>query len=343
VEDIKQYIESGILELYVLGDLSSAEMLEVERMAVKHPEIQSELNEIAATMEQFAALNAIEPREELRTEILSKLDSKKDHLINALNTDGAGKVVALQPASQTHFFKYAFAASVALLLVSLVALFNTYNRLQESRQQLVSLQLQNQSFANRVNFQENQLNQYKKQLNGSTKTVPGFADSAATTGNNSNQLIALQQQNQNFSNRLALQANELKQAKRNLALLESQNEKVVSIFSDPSSRFIKLKGMPFSPASALMIAWNPEKKQLFINKKASTLPENDQDHQYQLWAITKLKPVSLGVFDINKKDSIIQSMTAIDKATAFAVTLEPRGGSEKPTLKQMMVMGLAHK
>ncbi|RYE18361.1 MAG: anti-sigma factor [Sphingobacteriaceae bacterium] len=93
----------------------------------------------------------------------------------------------------------------------------------------------------------------------------------------------------------------------------------------------------------MLIAWNPEKNKLYINKKGSGLAVNDKDHQYQLWAIRKLKPVSLGVFDIGQKDSIIQSMMSIDKAAAFAVTLEPRGGSEKPTLKQMVAMSISHK
>jgi hypothetical protein len=33
VEDIRAYIETGILELYVLGDVTSDEKLQVEEMA----------------------------------------------------------------------------------------------------------------------------------------------------------------------------------------------------------------------------------------------------------------------------------------------------------------------
>lgn len=349
MEDIKLYIESGILELYVLGDLAQEEKLEVERLAANYPEIQKELNEISKTMELFAEQNAIEPRESLRATVLNQLEisnKTEDTVVKQTGISEEKKVIALQPARQTYFYRYAFAASIALLLVSLVALFNTYNRLQESRQQLVALQVQNQKFANQVNFQENQLNQYKQQSGENTLHNPPTSDSIHADRNNPKELIALQQQNQNFSNRLALQATELKQTKKNLLALESQNknrEKVLSVFSDPNSRFIKLKGAVFSPSSALMIAWNPEKKQLWITKKGSTLPVNDKQHQYQLWAITKLKPVSLGVFDIRKTDSIMEKMTSVDRAAAFAVTLEPRGGSEKPTLKQMMVMGFSHK
>jgi anti-sigma-K factor RskA len=336
VEDIKQYIESGILELYVLNDLTPAERLEVERMAATYPVIQKEIDEISETMELLAEEHAIEPREELRAIVLNQLLTNDTNIADITSKpveEADKKIIPLKTVSSTQFYKYAFAASVALLLVSLISLFNIYNHLQDSRQQLVALQAQNQKFANQVNFQESQLNQYKQQSGSSAINSPVLIDSLVVKQkSNPQQLMAIEMQ--------------LKQSKKRiqaLELLSKNHEKELDIFSDPTSRFIKLKGMPFSPKSQLLIAWNPEKNQLIINKKASTLPVNDKDHQYQLWAITKLKPVDLGVFDINDKDSIIQSMTSIDRATAFAVTLEPRGGSEKPTLKQMMVMGIAHK
>lgn len=51
--DIKAYIESGILEEYIIGALSDSEMLEVEKLALEFPEIQAELDIIEAT---FAVL-----------------------------------------------------------------------------------------------------------------------------------------------------------------------------------------------------------------------------------------------------------------------------------------------
>ncbi len=48
--DIKAYIASGILELYVAGALSEKENLEVRAHALKHPEIQSEIEAIEHTV-----------------------------------------------------------------------------------------------------------------------------------------------------------------------------------------------------------------------------------------------------------------------------------------------------
>ncbi|RYE28088.1 MAG: anti-sigma factor [Sphingobacteriaceae bacterium] len=335
MEDIKQYIESGILELYVLDHLTSQEKGEVEKYAAIYPEIKNELNEISQAMDLFADYNAIEPRESLRETVINQLIINSSVKSNPFlkNDSDDFKVVPLKPAGQNRFYRYAFAASIALLLVSSIALINTYTQLNNIKQQLVNLQVQNQKFANQVRFQENQLNQ----LQGSDQPAiqnPVLTDSIVVKQKgNPGELIALE--------------NALKRSKARILALETENknnDKLESIFYDPDSRFIKLKSTTGDKTgSALLIAWNPEKNKLYINKKGSGLAANDKDHQYQLWAIRKLKPVSLGVFDIGEKDSVIQSMLSVDKAAAFAVTLEPRGGSEKPTLKQMVAMSISHK
>ena len=61
MEEVRAYIESGILELYVLGQLSATECDEVEAMAAKHPEVKAEITAIELAMEAYAFENAIEP------------------------------------------------------------------------------------------------------------------------------------------------------------------------------------------------------------------------------------------------------------------------------------------
>lgn len=51
--DIKQYIESGILELYVLGQLSQEEMAEVAVMQERYPEVAQEILKISNTFEKL--------------------------------------------------------------------------------------------------------------------------------------------------------------------------------------------------------------------------------------------------------------------------------------------------
>ena len=71
--NINDYISSGILELYVTGELSPAERAEVEAMAVKHPEIRTELEAIEIAMEKYAMMHAVEPPKNTLDAILNAL------------------------------------------------------------------------------------------------------------------------------------------------------------------------------------------------------------------------------------------------------------------------------
>lgn len=57
--DINKYIESGILELYVLGQLSPKEMEEVASMQAEHQDIAQEIYKISMAMEQIGLAYAV--------------------------------------------------------------------------------------------------------------------------------------------------------------------------------------------------------------------------------------------------------------------------------------------
>jgi anti-sigma-K factor RskA len=272
VEDIKAYIESGILELYVLGDISQEERVQVETMVSEHPAIKAELDEIERSMESYALENAIEPSEDLRGKILNSL------LTNLADDDSfpqkketvKDNVVAFPTPKANGFYKYAFAACLALLVLSVAALIDVYNQLDNANTQLVALSSSNQHFTKTVNFMDHQL----------------------------------------------------------------------SIYRDPSFKVIKLQGTAKHTGASMLVAFSPTKKEVMIDMDDLQLPENDSAHQYQLWALVGGKPVSLGVFDKNSSDSVdMKQMQSIALAQAFAVTLEPKGGSVNPTMDQMMVIG----
>jgi len=87
--NVRQYIESGILELYVMQTLSEVEAREVERMAEQYPEIQKEIEQIEDSMLDYAQAHAMEPRASLKEEIfaqVSDMDSTiKPKTSNLLN------------------------------------------------------------------------------------------------------------------------------------------------------------------------------------------------------------------------------------------------------------------
>jgi anti-sigma factor RsiW len=81
VENLKAYIESGVLELYVLGDLSPEETLQVEEMASQHLEVRDEIAAIEQAMEQYAMQNAVEPSADVETRLFRKLELSPNQFI----------------------------------------------------------------------------------------------------------------------------------------------------------------------------------------------------------------------------------------------------------------------
>jgi anti-sigma-K factor RskA len=116
-------------------------------------------------------------------------------------------------------------------------------------------------------------------------------------------------------------------------------DRELSIFRDPSFKLLKLQGVPKSPKSVLTVAWSAAKKKVMIDMTNAKMPTNDQDHQYQLWALVGGKPVDLGVFDADTTSTGMKEMKSTALADAFAVTLEPRGGSPSPHLDELVVIG----
>jgi len=282
VENLKAYIESGVLELYVLGDLSPEETLHVEEMASRYPEVRDELAAIEQAMEEYAMQNAVEPSIEVGTRLFEKLgirEDNEDKIVSATPVQEEPVIVRFDGSdSKVSTLRYALVACVALLIVSTVALFITYNKLNDAHDQIASLNLDKQKFAGLV-----------RQLEFNNKGL----------------------------------------------------DNMVAMYDSKEWSTIRMAGQAFSPKSKMNVYWNKKDKSVLINYVAMDLPETDAEHEYQLWALVNGKPVSLGVF--GKPDSTsneaLQKMQAIQEAQAFAVTLEPMGGSVNPTMEKLTVMG----
>ena len=303
MEEARTYIESGILELYVLGDLSLQERNEVEVMAAKYPEIRQEILAIEIAIEKHAQHYAVQPSEGLADKIISKLDTKDQAIKTAkvtVKVDTAqevldfieraketSKVAPLNTNTQQLNNNYydakirklyiALAACAALLVISLAALFSTRNELGNAKNEIIALNLDKQKFATEASY--------------------------------------------------------LKESNTDL-------QKITDMANDPDWKTVKLAGTAMDPKAKMIVYWHKTGQHVMVDNSKMQLPANDQNHQYQLWALVDGKPVDLGVFDA-KADSahILLKMKEINGAQAFAVTLEKRGGSATPTMTQMIVMG----
>jgi anti-sigma-K factor RskA len=111
------------------------------------------------------------------------------------------------------------------------------------------------------------------------------------------------------------------------------------IMKDPNVAVVNMVGTTQAPASSASIYWDSTSSSVYlVVKNMPTLPS---DKQYQLWALLDNKPKSLGLFDIKGSDNkkIFLKMENVQKADAFAITIENRGNTGGPNLEQLQNMG----
>ena len=72
----KEYIASGIIESYVLGVTTVGESTEVEQLALEHPEIQTEIESVSNTIENYVLQFEKEPPAFLKDKIKAQLFSE---------------------------------------------------------------------------------------------------------------------------------------------------------------------------------------------------------------------------------------------------------------------------
>lgn len=115
-------------------------------------------------------------------------------------------------------------------------------------------------------------------------------------------------------------------------------EKAVDMMQDPNMYVVKMPSIPNGPdtTSATTVYWDTRTKDVYL--AVNNLPEPAAGQQYQLWAMVDGVPVDAGVFDM-KEGAGVSKMKNIQKAQAFAITLEKKGGSPKPSLDKLYVMG----
>lgn len=74
MSELQLYIESGILEAYVLGSLSDDEIQVVESKIAEYKVLQDEVQKISECLESFALKNSIEPNPTIKPFLWAKID-----------------------------------------------------------------------------------------------------------------------------------------------------------------------------------------------------------------------------------------------------------------------------
>ena len=128
---------------------------------------------------------------------------------------------------------------------------------------------------------------------------------------------------------------ELERLRGRVAILQdelTEREATLGFLSDPRVRYVSLAGLPASPGASGWLLWNPEIRQgLFL---ARGLPPAPADRTYELWGIAGGEPVPAGVFKVDAAGRALfrlPPLTETKPFDTFAVTLEPAGGTLKPS------------
>jgi anti-sigma-K factor RskA len=124
----QEIISSGLLELYAAGIASDAERQQVEVWCQQHPEVAAELNAIELGLENYAQANAVAPAAGVKDKLFAQIN----------NTAAAVTSAVLAPAKVVVFngWKWAAAASVALLIGSAVFNYSLYNKAETATAKL---------------------------------------------------------------------------------------------------------------------------------------------------------------------------------------------------------------
>ena len=148
---MRDFIESGLLEAYVMGSATQAEMDEVLYMVSNYPDVNAAFKELEADMEQFAQHMAITPPPATWSKIEQRIDglvfqptdpelfpdSKQSQQRNFENREHYIEVEAANSYMKIHKnWKWVFAAVFVLGKIFLGCAIYFYLENRQARQQL---------------------------------------------------------------------------------------------------------------------------------------------------------------------------------------------------------------
>jgi anti-sigma-K factor RskA len=175
--NIEEYISSGMLEAYALGDLNAAERREVEKALAEHPALRAELTRIELTQESLLREASVTPKGLVKENLFAKIQSQQQ-----------AKVVTLAAAENVMVWKYSMAASVVFGLLAAGLAYNYYGKWRQSEENLTELLAQNQRMAQEYNT----VNQRLDQLETDVRVInnPAFKRTVMSGTENAPQALA---------------------------------------------------------------------------------------------------------------------------------------------------------
>ena len=162
--DIQAYIQSGVIESYVLGLASAEEAAEVELMSSRYAEVKQAIELFSKQLEAQAFENATTPPSFVKEKLFEQLKYEFSVDESTETDENPATVIPIEtkgPADNVKPFKlwqYIAAAAIILFIVSAglnIYFYNNYKQLNTKYQALVternSLQASNDAYRTRLN------------------------------------------------------------------------------------------------------------------------------------------------------------------------------------------------
>jgi anti-sigma-K factor RskA len=135
--NIKDYISSGIVQSYVLGQVDPAERAEFERLSAQYPELVAEREAFEEMLENFAIKNAVVPPRQVKDRFLEEVIHHPS--INQ------SKVITMEqhsnaPVRKGNGLRFLAAASIVLLIGSGWMAYKFYSQNNELKETAKELQ-----------------------------------------------------------------------------------------------------------------------------------------------------------------------------------------------------------
>ena len=132
----------------------------------------------------------------------------------------------------------------------------------------------------------------------------------------------------------SVMADNLNQVKQEYDQKDAQLDKFVA--GDYKRVEMKGEGFDMQKDAKVDVFWDQNARDVFV--AVNNLNDLSDELDYQLWAIGDEGPVGIGLVNEGEKLTL-QQMEAVAQAGAFAITIEPKGGSKAPTMEKMVVLG----
>lgn len=265
--NVKEYIESGIIESYVMGLASERERAEFERLCAQYPELVEARRRFEERLEGYASENAEPPPPEVKAKVLEAIETAPSPAQTASPSGSIDMQDEKEPAGPPVLLRIISAVSIVLLMGMAYLYYQT-----------------------------------KQENKDLTDTNSRLKTSLDTTRD----------------------------------ILQKIVDEQKDVVGNPNVTVVNMVGTQVAPKSSANVYWDSTSSNVYLVVK--NMPKLPGDQQYQLWALIDNKPKDLGVFDATD-DKVILKMKNTQKAQAFAITIEQKGGSSSPTLQKMQSIG----